>query len=153
VSSGRITSWAGLLSALGSSLDQTAIRNLVDHVALTPGAQLMGKLNVNTAPLQVLEMLPGVTADVAEQIVQRRESQGDFKSVGELMDLSQAAFRALVDRVTTKSSVFRVRARGELPNGTVRAVEAWVRRNGQNLQVTRWRVVPRTPGWAGWGWG
>jgi hypothetical protein len=72
--------------------------------------------------------------------------------VGDLLDLGQATFRSLIDRVTTKSSVFLVRARGELPNGTVRAVEAWVRRSGQNLQVTRWRVVPRTPGWSDWGW-
>jgi type II secretory pathway component PulK len=113
----------------------------------------MGKLNVNTAPLQVLETLPGVSSDIADQIVQRRESTGDCQSVGDLLDLGQAAFQALVDRVTTKSSLFLVRARGELPNGTVRAVEARVRRSGQNLQVTRWRIVPLTPGWNGWGWG
>lgn len=128
-------------------------RSVIDRVTLTPGAQLMGKVNVNTAPLPVLETLPGVTADIADQIVQRRETTGDYQSRGDLMDLGQAAFRALVDRVSTKTSVFLIRARGELPNGTVRAVEAWVRRSGQNLRVTRWRVVPPTPGWNGWGWG
>ncbi len=132
------TSLARLLAVPG--LSQPVVRRLVDRVTLAPGAQLMGKLNVNTAPLPVLETLPGVTSDIANQIVQR-------------MEVGLPAFQALVDRVTTKSSVFLVRARGELPNGTVRAVEAWVRRTGQNLQVTRWRVVPRTPGWNGWGWG
>ncbi len=146
----RFTSLADLLSVPG--LNQGAVRRLVDRVTLTTGTQLMGKLNINTASAQVLETVSGVTPDIADQIVQRRESQGDFKSVGDLMDEGQATFRALVDQVTTKSSLFLVRARGELPNGTVRAVEARVRRNGQNLQVTRWHVVPRTPGWSDWGW-
>ena len=144
-------SLAQLLSVPG--LNQGAVRGLVDRVTLTGGTQLMGKLNVNTAPLPVLETLPGVTSDIADQIMQRRETTGDYQSLGDLMDLGQAAFRALVDRVTTKSSLFLVRARGELPNGTVRAVEAWVRWSGQSPQVTRWRVVPRTPGWNDWGWG
>jgi competence ComEA-like helix-hairpin-helix protein len=146
----RFASLADLLSVPG--LGQSVVRRLVDHVTLTPGTQLMGKLNINTASAQALETLPGVTPDIADQIIQRRESQGDFQSVGDLMDQGQATFRALVDRVTTKSSTFLARARGELPNGTVRAVEAWVHRNGQSLQVTRWRVVPPTPGWADWGW-
>lgn len=147
---GRFASAAELLSVQG--LGQAVVRRLVDHVTVSPGARLMGKLNVNTASAQALETLPGVTSDIAEQIVQRRESEGDFQSAGDLMELGQPAFRALVDRVTTKSSVFLVRARGELPNGTVRAMEAWVRRERQQARVMRWRVVPQTPGWSGWGW-
>jgi hypothetical protein len=84
--------------------------------------------------------------------VQRRQSNGDFQTIGDLMDMGQATFRSLIDSATTKSSVFLVRSRGELPNGTVRAVEAWVKRDGQTVKVTRWRVVPRTPGWNDWGW-
>jgi general secretion pathway protein K len=147
---GRFASLADLLSVPG--LNSSIVRRLVDHLTLTPGAQLTGKLNVNTASAQALETLPGMTSDVADQLVQRRESEGDFQSVGDLLDLGQQTFRALVDRVTTKSSVFLIRARGELGNGTVRAVEAWVRRDGQRPQVMRWRVVPRTPGWDSWGW-
>jgi DNA uptake protein ComE-like DNA-binding protein len=150
----RSTSWASLFSQAGQSLSPAAIKNLVDQYSLpnSSGTQLMGKVNINTATEQVLETLPGMTADTADQIVQRRQSSGDFQTVGDLMDVGQAIFRSLVDRVTTKSSVFIVRAMGELPNGTVRAVEAWVRGSGQNLQVIRWRVVPRTPGWYDWGW-
>jgi DNA uptake protein ComE-like DNA-binding protein len=147
---GRFTSLGSLLTVPG--LNQSVVRRLVDHVTLNPGQRLMGRLNLNTASAQALETLPGVTSDVADQIVQRRESEGDFGSVGDLMNLDPATFRALADRVTTKSSVFLVRARGELPNGTIRAVEAWVSRDGQRPRVMRWRVVPRVPGWSGWGW-
>jgi DNA uptake protein ComE-like DNA-binding protein len=149
------TSLADLLSV---GLSQGVVQRLVDHVTLTTGAQLSGKLNINTASTEALTTLLGRTMDpaaaeqMAEQIVQRRESNGDFTSVGDLLGLSQGAFRSLVDRVNTKSSTFLVRARGELRNGTVGAVEAWVRRDGQNAQVIRWRMVPRTPGWYDWGW-
>jgi DNA uptake protein ComE-like DNA-binding protein len=147
---GRFASLADLLSV--PLLPSSVVRRLVDHVTVDTGAELMGKLNVNTASAQALETLPGVTSDVADQIVQRRESDGDYQSAGDLLDLGQQTFRALVDRVTTKSSTFLVRARGELQNGTVRAVEAWVQRDGQKPRVVRWRVVPRTPGWGDWGW-
>jgi DNA uptake protein ComE-like DNA-binding protein len=147
---GRFASLADLLSV--PLLPSSVVRRLVDHVTVDTGAELMGRLNVNTASAQALETLPGVTSDVADQIVQRRESDGDYQSAGDLLDLGQQTFRALVDRVTTKSSTFLVRARGELQNGTVRAVEAWVQRDGQKPRVVRWRVVPRTPGWGDWGW-
>jgi DNA uptake protein ComE-like DNA-binding protein len=147
---GRFASLADLLSV--PLLTPSVVRRLVDRVTVETGTELMGKLNVNTASAQSLETLPGVTSDVADRIVQRRKSDGDYQSVGDLLDLGQATFRSLVDRVTTKSSTFLVRARGELPNGTVRAVEAWVQRDGQKPRVVRWRVVPRTPGWSDWGW-
>jgi DNA uptake protein ComE-like DNA-binding protein len=147
---GRFASLADLLSV--PLLNASVVRRLVDHVTVDTGAELMGRLNINTASAQTLQTLPGITSDAADQIVQRRQSNGDFESVGDLLDLGQQTFRALVDRVTTKSSTFLVRARGELQNGTVRAVEAWVQRDGQKPRVVRWRVVPRTPGWYDWGW-
>ena len=67
-------------------------------------------------------------------------------------ELGPEAFRALADRVTTKSSVFIVRARGELESGAYQAVEAWVRREGDRARVIRWREAPRWPGWDTWGW-
>lgn len=146
----RALAGAGTLAQAVRALGPRA-QQLIDRLTVTAGTQLMGKVNINTAPAEVLETLPGMTQELAEQIVQQRESS-DFQSLGDLMNLSQTAFSSLVDRVTTKSSTFLVRARGELPNGTIQAVEATVRRTGQNLQVTRWRVVPETPGWANWGW-
>jgi competence ComEA-like helix-hairpin-helix protein len=148
--SGRFTSLAGLLSVPG--LGQNVVRRLVDHVTVTPGNELRGRLNLNTASVQALETLPNVTEEMAQQIVERRESEGDFQTLGDLLDSGTAEFRALVDRATTKSSVFLVRAKGELPNGATRAAEAWVQREGSQVHVVRWRDVPRWPGWAGWGW-
>lgn len=144
------TSLADLLTV--PRVSSNAVRSLVDKVTLQPGAQLMGRLNVNTAAAEALETLPGVDADMAQQIVERRQTDGDIQSLGDLLDLGQPAFRSLVDRVTTKSSVFIVRARGELTNGAYREVEAWVHRDNGRARVIRWREMPRWPGWDGWGW-
>jgi DNA uptake protein ComE-like DNA-binding protein len=144
------TSLADLLSV--PRVTPNAVRSLMDQLTLQPGPQLTGRLNVNTATLEALETLPGVDADMAQQIVDQRQTAGDIQNIGDLLDLGQPLFRSLVDRVTTKSSVFLVRARGELDNGTYRAVEAWVHRDNGRSRVIRWREMPRWPGWDGWGW-
>jgi type II secretory pathway component PulK len=150
VASGSITTWAGLIQA---GVSQATVRGLIDRYKIASGAQVKGKLNVNTASAQALETLPGVTEDVAQQIIQHRQSTGDYTSLRDAISaMTGANFSQVVDHITTKSSEFLIRARGELPNGTVRAVEAWVTRTGQTLKITRWRVVPRTPGWGDWGW-
>lgn len=148
---GRFSSLADLLSAPG--LGEDVVRNLVDRVTLNPGERLMGRLNVNTASVEALMTLPDVTEEMAQRIVERRETEGDFETLGDLLETDTETFRALADHATTKSSVFLVRAWGELPNGAAQAVEAWVRRDGDRATVMRWREVGRSPGWESWRWG
>jgi competence ComEA-like helix-hairpin-helix protein len=148
--SGPFASLADLLSVPG--VPEAAIRSLIDHATLESGPRLIGRVNVNTASVEALETLLGVTTDVAERIVERRDTEGDIQNVGDLLDLGEDAFRSIVDRVTTKSAVFVVRARGELENGAYQAVEAWVRREAGRARVIRWREIPRWPGWDAWGW-
>jgi hypothetical protein len=105
-----------------------------------------------------------VGEELANQIVALQQGQQPFTKMSDLLDsqnragMGAAAFRVLADRVTTASSVFIVRARGELENGVYQQVEAWVRREtgtggeGPRVKVIRWREVPRWPGWDPWGW-
>jgi DNA uptake protein ComE-like DNA-binding protein len=163
---GRFTSLMSLLAVPG--LDPRSVRDLVDHVTVTPGERLEGRLNLNTAPIEALETMTGVTPEMAQRIVERRETEGSFESLGDLFDLDEEAFRVLADRVTTKSSVFLVRATGSLENGVTRSLEAWVRRTGDSqdggtggstteetvggAQVMRWHEVLRSRAWDRWGW-
>jgi general secretion pathway protein K len=164
---GRFTSLTSLLTVPG--MDPRSVGELVDHVTLTPGDRLMGRLNLNTAPIEAFAALPNVTTEMAERIVERRENEGPFESVGDLLDLDEETFRALVDRVTTKSSVFLVRATGEMENGTRRSLEAWVQRTppaaggedgstpdgdeeGSSVRVIRWHEVLRSSARDRWGW-
>ncbi len=121
-------------------------------MTLTPGDRLMGRVNLNTAPAAVLESLPDVTTDMADRIIERRESEGDFQTVGDLLELDQETFRALADHVTTKSSVFVVRVVGELENGVSRALEACVVREDGRARIIRWRELPGRSIQERWGW-
>ena len=51
--------------------------------SLIPGE----KININTAPVEELQRLPGIGAKRAEDIVARREAQGPFTSVEELTQI------------------------------------------------------------------
>ncbi|MEI7640232.1 MAG: helix-hairpin-helix domain-containing protein [bacterium] len=46
-----------------------------------------GKININTAPMETLDTLPGIGETIASRIVERREIKGNFKSVYELVEV------------------------------------------------------------------
>jgi competence protein ComEA len=46
-----------------------------------------GKVNINTATVQQLTVLPGVGEKLAARIVEYRQKQGGFKNVSELMNV------------------------------------------------------------------
>lgn len=47
-------------------------------------AGVEGKLNINTATVKQLMMLPGIGKKTAERIVEYREKNGEFKAIGDL---------------------------------------------------------------------
>ncbi len=49
-----------------------------------PGFAADGKVNINTASAQQLQMLPGVGPSLADRIVEYRKANGDFKSIEQL---------------------------------------------------------------------
>jgi competence protein ComEA len=56
--------------------------------AAETGAGVDGVVNVNTASVEELQLLPGVGERRAEQIVEMRKERGGFKSVDELTDVT-----------------------------------------------------------------
>jgi competence protein ComEA len=96
--------------------DQNLARELVDgeqirigldsapQVVATPGAEPSdGPVDINTAPLDVLERLPGVGPVLAERIVTYREQNGGFAAVEQLLEVSgigEATFAQMEPLVT-----------------------------------------------------
>ncbi len=74
------------------------------------------RININTAPFEVLMTLPGMTEDVANEILTRRaSSQGPFTSRSELRDINgmtESLFANIIDYVTVQSYQFRIIAEG-----------------------------------------
>jgi len=146
----QFTSLGTLFTVAGIPQDTAA--QLIDYVKIGGANQSTGKININTAPEDVLTLIPDITSDVAAAIVANRP----YQSVGELLTngvVEAEVFQRIVDRLTTKSSSFIVRSIGRLkPGGIYVAEEALVDRNaGQAVVVSR-REVRRWPGWVSWGW-
>jgi competence protein ComEA len=71
--------------------------------AAESGPALDGVVNVNTASVEQLQILPGVGERRAEQIVEMRKERGGFKSVDELTDvkgIGDSMLERLRDHVT-----------------------------------------------------
>jgi len=73
--------------------------------AAAAGASLQGVVNVNTASMEELQLLPGVGPSRAHAIVAARRTRGGFQSVDELVEvkgIGQATLDRLRPFVTVK---------------------------------------------------
>ena len=77
----KIRSWRTGALALASALLLAIAANAADSAPLT------GTVNVNTASVAELQLLPGVGEARANALVELRKSRGGFKSVDELKDV------------------------------------------------------------------
>ena len=140
------------------SLDE--MRNIVDRVTISDDEVLQGKVNINTAPLEILEMLPGLDEEKAQIIAARREvaedqistvvtpqqsdqETGPFTSLGQLLDIDgidENIFKNLVGHVTYRSSAFMIRSEGRSLDGKiVQTCTAVVDRSGNRISTKYWK--------------
>ncbi len=54
-----------------------------------------GKVNVNTATLQELQLLPGIGASRAQAMIEARKQRGGFKRVEDLLEVKGIGERSL----------------------------------------------------------
>jgi competence protein ComEA len=68
-------------------------------------AGLNGTVNVNTATLEELTLLPGIGESRAQAVIETRKRRGGFKSVDDLMEvkgIGEASLERLRPHVTTQ---------------------------------------------------
>ncbi len=116
---------------------------IVDDLTLSEDETLSGRINVNTAPREVLATLPDVDADLAAAIARQRDTAGGFGSIGELLSVSgvtKEKFARFESCVTVRTSVFRIQSRGRTESGLAQAtIECVVDRGNQEPRVMYWR--------------
>jgi DNA uptake protein ComE-like DNA-binding protein len=128
----------------GALVTATEFEQIIDEVTLSDEEYLPGRININTAPLEVLVCLPGIDQRVAEQIVERRSSElGAFQTVADLATIEGLSFESigkLLDLVCVRSNVFEILAVGYLPNRqALAAIEAKIDRGGRGARLLVYR--------------
>ena len=90
----------------------TLVATLLDRVTTYPESLIHGRINISTAPETVLRTIPGMTQELASQILTQRktleDAQGD--SLAWLLSrnvLDVAMFRKLFTEITTGGDVFQ----------------------------------------------
>jgi len=111
-------------------------------MTLSDDKRLPGRININTAPQEVLMTLPSMTAATAQAIMQRRTGGLlPFASVGELLTgetVTDEQFKAIAELVTVRSSVFEIRSTGTTTWGVRKTIVAVVDRGATPMQILYW---------------
>lgn len=134
------------------------LASIVDKITVKDGNTVNGLININTAPVAVLQLLPGMDQTKAQAIVTRREEENPeiqeqyegavkgnpFSDIGQLLDIEEIdnnSFREVVDWVTYRSHGYRIVASGIDASGKVIATcVGIVVRNGNQLTIPYWRI-------------
>ncbi|MDI6783451.1 MAG: helix-hairpin-helix domain-containing protein [bacterium] len=114
----------------------TGIRfaDIVDLLSSTADDRIIGQININTAPAEVLLAIPGMTPSLAEEIVNYRTIHGKFNEITNLAAIAgycglenadddndgtiddenekQSLFRQMADWLSVRSNIFSIRSAG-----------------------------------------
>lgn len=141
-------------------ITQQEFIGIVDKITLKEGETREGLINVNTAPPEVLALLPGMDPTKAQAIVARREEEAPDTSpihsfteeeitgnpftriseVSELPEIDFATFREVVDWITYRSHGYRVEATGvDLAGKVVSMCTGIIHRTGGQITIPYWQ--------------
>ena len=141
-------------------LTQQEFIGIVDKITLKEGETRQGLININTAPPEILALLPGMDPQKAQAIVERREQDAsDASQVQSLTEdeikgnpftnisqLSQVegidfgTFREVVDWVTYRSHGYRIEASGvDVAGKAVSTCVGIIDRTGDQIIVQYWQ--------------
>jgi len=114
----------------------------LDELTVSDEPRLPGRINVNTAAREVLLTLPRMTEEIAESIINRRESaDGAIESVGDLFRngmVKEDVFKALAESATVRSNVFEIRSSAVTSSGVRKTIVAVVDRGSEPMTVLYW---------------
>jgi DNA uptake protein ComE-like DNA-binding protein len=117
----------------------SAFRDIADRLTTSDRTVLVGLVNVNTAPAQVLQALPVLDASDAGAIVEARTRGEDQSNLAWLLDvLTPQTFAACCNRLTTRSQQFRMYAGIESSGRPPRRAMAILERDGGRCAVLAW---------------
>ena len=141
-------------------LTQQEFIGIVDKITLKDGETRPGLININTAPPEILSLLPGMDPQRAQAIVERREQDASdamqtqsftedeikgnpFTNISQLSQVEGidfATFREVVDWVTYRSHGYRIEASGvDLTGKVVSTCVGIIDRTGDEMTIQYWQ--------------
>ena len=141
-------------------LTQQEFIGIIDKITLKDGETRTGLINVNTAPVEVLALLPGMDPEKAQAIVTRREQDppddspvlsftqeeitgNPFMNISQLSEMEEIdfnTFRELADWVTYRSHGYRIDANGiDAAGRAISTCIGIIDRTGSEVVVQYWR--------------
>ncbi len=131
---------------------------IVDKITTKDGQTVEGLVNINTAPIEILQLLPGMDQSKAQAIITRREEESEntqnnnpedsvsgnpFSNISQLLQLDEIdnqTFRQVVDHVTYRTRGYRIESMGVDATGkTLAKCVGIVIREENQLDVPYWR--------------
>jgi hypothetical protein len=131
-----------------SGMQRDLLPKLFNNCTVQPDAEWPARVNVNSAPTEVLTALPKLQATDVQKITSMRqglESLGDVYTTPTWLlteaQVSLSALQYLEPMITTRSQVYRVQSIGYFDNGKGPAarVEAIIDTNGGRPRILAWR--------------
>ena len=134
--------------------------SIVDKITLKDGDTRSGLININTAPAEILALLPGMDPEKANAIVAHREEDAPdtsqlqsyteeeikgnpFTGISQLSELAEIdfeTFREVVDWVTYRSHGYRIEANGvDTAGKIVSTCVGIINRTGDAISVQYWQ--------------
>ena len=135
-------------------------RNIVDKITTSDEETLSGLININTAPLEVLQILPGMDETKAQAIITYRESESEdsqqnqtadqteiqgnpFKNIADVLDvegIDTNSFKEIAGRITYRSYGSMIKSSGmDLRGRTIALCVGVIDRTGDQVQIKYWK--------------
>ncbi len=127
----------------GGVIDRNQFMELADDVTVEDDRQLPGKININTAGVDVLACVPGIDRNLAQAIISYRQSNGSYANVGGLLDVTGMTvdlFKQAAPYVTARSETYRIFSEGKVDSTGVRQrIQAIVHIGFSDVTTLSWR--------------
>jgi competence ComEA-like helix-hairpin-helix protein len=124
-------------------VSEQLLMEIGDDLTVQQGQDLAGVVNINTASLDVLACLPGISRELAQAIISYRTSSGFFPNTAYLLQvpgLTRDIFKQLAARVSARSETFRILCEGKVTStGTRQRIQEIVHIGLNDLTTLSYR--------------
>ena len=100
-------------------IDENLLMDIADDVTVESGSEVSGLVNINSASLDVLACLPGLTRELAQAIIAFRQSNGFLPNTAWLLKvpgLTREILKQVAPRVSARSETYRILSEGKVPS-------------------------------------